>query len=68
MVKEICGTERRQSCDLNDYFDERTFETFTFTDQNNIRFSGNIEFANAKETNAKANSKRKNNQNKLKDL
>ena len=37
---------------------KRTFETFTFIDQNNIRFRGKTKFANAKQTNAKAHSKR----------
>ena len=41
---------------------KRTFQTFTFIDQNNIRFRGKTKFANAKQTNAKANSKRENNQ------
>ena len=47
---------------------KRTFETFTFIDQNNIRFRGKMKFANAKQTNAKANSKRDNNQNKLREI
>ena len=32
MVKEICGTERRKSCNSNDDHNE---ETFTLKDQNN---------------------------------
>ena len=50
---------------------KRTFETFTFKDQNNIRFRGKTKFANAKQTNAKANSKRgnnENNQNKFREI
>jgi len=33
-----------------------------------IIFRGRIKFANAKQTNAKANSKRENNQNKLREI